>query len=316
MKAQHAILRFAKYKGPEVGNIEAHNERTKEKYASNPDIDTERSRLNFHLIRPQGKYRAEAERQIAGAGCRTRSDSVRVVEALITASPQFFDGKNRREVREYFSHALAFIESKQAKETILSAVIHMDEKTPHMHLCFVPPTEDKRLSAKEIIGNKKKLSQWQDAFWEHMAKKYPELERGESASLTGRTHVPPRLFKEALHLHKMRKRIMDLVADTNSFNRKTKLEELDVLLRKYIPAVEIMRGKLKKYDTVYRELKEENALLEKKLDAASRDSIHRRLEIHQKLSEFEELKRAVEGIPPELLVELKQQQRKEVELSR
>ena len=316
MKAQHAILRFAKYKGPEVGNIEAHNERTKEKYASNPDIDTERSRLNFHLIRPQGKYRAEAERQIAGAGCRTRSDSVRVVEALITASPQFFDGKKRREVREYFSHALAFIESKQAKETILSAVIHMDEKTPHMHLCFVPLTEDKRLSAKEIIGNKKKLSQWQDAFWEHMAKKYPELERGESASLTGRTHVPPRLFKEALHLHKMRKRIMDLVADTNSFNRKTKLEELDVLLRKYIPAVEIMRGKLKKYDTVYRELKEENALLEKKLDAASRDSIHRRLEIHQKLSEFEELKRAVEGIPPELLVELKQQQRKEVELSR
>lgn len=315
MKAQHAILRFAKYKGPEVGNIEAHNERTKEKYASNPDIDTERSRLNFHLIRPQGKYRAEAERQIARAGCRTRSDSVRVVEALITASPQFFEGKNRREVREYFSHALAFIESKQAKETILSAVIHMDEKTPHMHLCFVPLTEDKRLSAKEIIGNKKKLSQWQDAFWEHMVKKYPELERGESASLTGRTHVPPRLFKEAVHLHKMRKRIMDLVADTNSFNRKTKLEELDVLLEKYIPAVETMRGKLKKYDTAYRELKEENAQLEKKLDAASRDSIHRRLEIHQKLSEFEELKRAVEGIPPELLVELKQQ-RKEVELSR
>ena len=148
MKAQHAILRFAKYKGPEVGNIEAHNERTKEKYASNPDIDTERSRLNFHLIRPQGKYRAEAERQIAGAGCRTRSDSVRVVEALITASPQFFEGKKRREVREYFSHALAFIESKQAKETILSAVIHMEEKTPHMHLCFVPLTEDKRLFSK------------------------------------------------------------------------------------------------------------------------------------------------------------------------
>ena len=38
MKAQYAILRFAKYKGPEIGNIEAHNERTKEKYASNPDV--------------------------------------------------------------------------------------------------------------------------------------------------------------------------------------------------------------------------------------------------------------------------------------
>ena len=39
-KAQYGILRFAKYKGPEIGHIEAHNERTKEKYASNPDVDT------------------------------------------------------------------------------------------------------------------------------------------------------------------------------------------------------------------------------------------------------------------------------------
>ena len=53
MKPQHAILRFAKYKGPEITNIEAHNERTKEKYASNPDIDSSRSHLNFHLIEPE-----------------------------------------------------------------------------------------------------------------------------------------------------------------------------------------------------------------------------------------------------------------------
>ena len=61
-KPQYAILRFAKYKGPEIGNIEAHNERTKEKYASNPDVDISRSKYNFHLIEPQRKYRAEAER--------------------------------------------------------------------------------------------------------------------------------------------------------------------------------------------------------------------------------------------------------------
>ena len=77
MKAQYAILRFAKYKGPEIGHIESHNERTKEKYVSNPDVDTARSHRNFHLVTPQRKYRAEAEKQIAEAGCRTRSDSVR-----------------------------------------------------------------------------------------------------------------------------------------------------------------------------------------------------------------------------------------------
>ena len=57
-KGQFAILRFAKYKGPEIANIEAHNERTKEKYASNPDVDTNRSKNNFHIIQPTDKYRA------------------------------------------------------------------------------------------------------------------------------------------------------------------------------------------------------------------------------------------------------------------
>ena len=73
MKAQYAILRFAKYKGPEISNIEAHNERTKEKYASNPDVDTSRSHLNFHLITPEQKYRAEAERQIKDCCAHART---------------------------------------------------------------------------------------------------------------------------------------------------------------------------------------------------------------------------------------------------
>ena len=117
-KAQYAIMRFAKYKGPEIGNIEAHNERTKEKYASNPDVDTSRSKYNFHLVKPPGKYRAESERQIAAAGCRTRKDSIRMIETLFTASPEFFKGKKRAEIRVFFEEALHFLEQHQSKETI------------------------------------------------------------------------------------------------------------------------------------------------------------------------------------------------------
>ena len=301
MKAQYAILRFAKYKGPEIGHIESHNERTKEKYASNPDVDTSRSHLNFHLATPERKYRAEAEKQIAEAGCRTRSDSVRVVEALVTASPEFFKGKKKSEVKAYFTEALDFIQKYQSKDTIISAVVHMDEKTPHMHLCFVPLTEDKRLSAKEIVGNKKKLTWWQDEFWKHMVKKYPDLERGESVSETGRTHIPPRLFKEAVHLNRMKDQIMAILNDSNPFNKKAKAEELEALLDKYIPGVEIMRTKLKKYDKTYKELTEENAELEKKLSSASRESIQKKLETQRKLSELDELRRTVEVLPPEVL---------------
>lgn len=301
MKAQYAILRFAKYKGPEIGHIESHNERTKEKYASNPDIDTARSHLNFHLVTPERKYRAESEKQIAEAGCRTRSDSVRVVEALVTASPEFFKGKKKAEVKAYFTEVLDFIQKYQSKETIISAVVHMDEKTPHMHLCFVPLTEDKRLSAKEIVGNKKKLTWWQDEFWKHMVKKYPDLERGESASETGRTHIPPKLFKEAVHLNRMKDQIMAILNDSNPFNKKAKAEELEALLDKYIPGVEDMRTKLKKYDKTYKELTEENAELEKKLSSASKESVRKKLEISQKLNELDELRRTVDAIPDEVI---------------
>ena len=293
MTPQYGILRFAKYKGPEISKIEAHNERTKDHYDSNKDIDMSRTHLNYHLVTPQRKYRAEAEKQIKETGCRTRSDSVRVVEALFTASPEFFKGKKRSEIKAFFEEALSFMKKHQSEETIISAVVHMDEKTPHMHLSFVPLTADKRLCAKEIVGNKKKLTEWQDAYWKYMVKKYPDLERGESASKTGRTHIPLRLYKEAVHLNHMKDQIMTLIAETNPFNKKAKEEELDALLDQYIPGVEAMRTKLKKYDARYKELLEEN----KKLDLKSRHSIKERM---GELAELEEMRRIVNAIPPEI----------------
>ena len=304
MKAQYAILRFAKYKGPEIGHIEAHNERTKEKYASNPDVDTSRSHLNFHLVTPQRKYRTEVEKQIAEAGCRTRSDSVRVVEVLVTASPEFFKGKKKGEIKAYFQEVLDFIREHQDPKTIISAVVHMDEKTPHMHLCFVPLTEDGRLSAKEIVGNKKKLTQWQDRFWEHMVKKYPDLERGESASQTGRDHIPPRLFKEAVHLNRMKEQILKLMTDTNLLNKKSKMEELETLLDRYVPATEALRTKLRKYDKAYKALSDENSALEAELQTAkdaSKEKIADRLKYGKTEQELCELHALIDNMPPEIV---------------
>ena len=164
-------------------------------------------------------------------------------------------------------------------------------------LSFVPLTEDKRLSAKDIVGNKKKLTQWQDNFWKHMVKKYPDLERGESASKTGREHIPPRLFKEAAHLNRQRDKLMQLLSEVNMFNAKGKSAEIEALLEDYIPGVEKMQTKLKKYDGVYKELKAENAKLEKD----SRVSVKYRMDMAEKMQELEDLKKAVDHIPPEIL---------------
>ena len=66
----------------------------------------------------------------------------------MTATSEFFKEKKKDEIKAYFQEALDFIQQHQASKTIISAVVHMDEKTPHMHLSFVPLTEDGRLSAK------------------------------------------------------------------------------------------------------------------------------------------------------------------------
>ena len=307
-KAQYAILRFAKYEGPEISNIEAHNERTKEKYASNPDVDSSRSRLNFHLVEPPGKYRAEAERQIAEAGCRTRKDSVRLVEAMITASPAFFKGKKRAEIKAFFEQALKFVEERQDKKTLISAVVHMDEKTPHMHLSFVPLTADGRLCAKEIVGNKKKLTLWQDDFWSAMVEKYPDLERGESASQTGREHIPPRVFKEMCRLNKQRERLEQLLTGINPLNAKLRATEISRLLDGYIPGVEKMQSQLKKYKGVFaktaaenRELQKENKQLACSLEAVQRESILKKMQDLKLRHDYEAALAVMQRIPPEVL---------------
>jgi len=307
---QYAILRFAKYKGPEISGIEAHNERTKEKYASNPDIDPTRTHLNFHLVKPERKYRAEAEKQISEAKCRTRSDSVRVVEALITATPEFFKGKKRSELKEFFNEALEFIKQNQAPETIISAVVHLDEKTPHMHLCFIPLTEDKRLCAKEILGNKKKLTQWQDRYWEHMVKKFPDLERGESASQTGRDHIPTRIFKQMSRITRNSQKLDVILSDMTVFNFKEKSKQVMAFLDKYLPDLAEMETQLKKYEKCFKTADSKQKALEKKndeltaaLEKSEQQSTLKKLQEAKLQNDYANACAILDRIPPEILRE-------------
>ena len=194
----YAILRFQKRKAGGVSAIARHNERKKEAYMSNPDINLARIKDNYHLVRPPTTYRKEINRLIEQAGCKVRCDSVVMVETLITASPDFMSALSPPEQREYFERAFTFISEKIGQQNIISATVHMDKKTPHMHLSFCPITKDNKLSAKLILGNQAQLSKWQTDFHKHMSARWPELERGVSSMITKRKHIPVWLFKQAL----------------------------------------------------------------------------------------------------------------------
>lgn len=306
-KAQHAILRFAKHKAGPAGALEAHHERTKEQYASNPDIDTSRSRDNFHIIRPEQKYRREIDSRIKAAGCRTRKDSTMFVDTLITASPEFFTSRSKKEIQAYFTEAVAFMEQKVGRGNIFSAVVHMDEKTPHLHLCFTPITEDGRLSAKEILGNRAQLSKWQDEFHAHMKKAFPVLMRGESALVTKRKHIPTWLFKQSVDLTKQAATVQKVLAEITPLNAGKKRDEAAALLKRFFPRLESHLGQMKKYQATIDYLTQENEGLKEKVKDGS--SIKKQLEAARLKQENEQLRRFVESIPQELLHDLRGQGR-------
>ena len=216
--------------------------------------------------------------------------------------------KTNREIRAYFAYALKFLEGRQRPDTFLSAVVHMDEKTPHLHLCFVPLTADGRLSAKEIIGNRKNLVKWQDEFWQHMVKQYPELERGESASQTGREHIPPRIFKEMTQLTKQKEQLDALLVGITPFNGKSRAAEISKVLDSYIPNVARMKDQLRKYNVAFtktatenEKLKEKNRTLSASLDKAKEGSVLKRLENAKLRQDYEAALKTLDSIPPEVI---------------
>lgn len=233
----YAILRFAKRKGGAAKAIAAHNERTKEAYASNPDIDKSRTVQNYHLIAPRWSYGQEIRHRISMAGCRVGRDSVKFVDTLVTVSPEFAKAHDA-EMPEYFNRAFEFLKERVGEENIISAVVHMDEKTPHLHLCFVPLTKDGRLSAKEILGNKKTMIQWQDDFYACMAERWPELERGTPAVETKRKHLTPQWYKKVTAMDAKLEKLETALNDINMFNAGKKREEAAALLAQLLPDVE------------------------------------------------------------------------------
>lgn len=303
--ASFAILRFEKHQGNPAKRIEDHHERNKEEYKSNPDVDTTKSRENFHIIKPQSSYKQAIEQRIAAAGCRARKDSVRFIDTIVAVSPNYFKKKTSKEIRSFFTDACQFFESQIGLENIVSAVVHMDEKTPHMHLVFVPITKDNRLCAKEIIGNRTRLVQWQDDFYAHMSVHYPDLERGESASRTGRKHIPTRMYKEAAHLSKQADRINALMDERNIFNGKETDARIRKLLASLLPNLERFNTEFKRFDSSIRALKKENAQLKSDLKTASTTSIRKQMADAKLQADYYNLSRLLARIPPEIVQDAK-----------
>ena len=314
--AQHAILRFEKRKAGPAGALEAHHERTKEQYASNPDIDRERSHLNYHLVEPQLKYYGEIQTRIEKAQrenprCKVRKDSVKFIDTIVTATPEYLASLPPDKVRRYFERALEFLRQEVGAENIFSAVVHMDERNPHMHLCFVPITKEGKLSAKTMLGNQKSLSEWQTAYHAHMSARWPELERGESSMITRRKHIPTWLFKLGGRLDKQHDEIVKALSDINAFNAGKKRDKALALLSAWLPDMERFSREIQKQSDYINSLKQRVSQSEQYAEHLRDGRYAEELKVQEankRIFELhrtnQQLERLVKLIPPEVLAEL------------
>lgn len=311
----YTILRFAKQKGGAARSIDAHHERTKEEYASNPDIDKSRIAQNYHLVTPRWSYEQEIKHRIQMAGCRVRRDSVKFVDTLVTVSPEFAKA-HEAEMPEYFNRAFDFLKERVGEENIFSAVVHMDEKTPHLHLCFVPLTKDGRLSAKEILGNKKNMIRWQDDFYACMAERWPELERGTPAVETKRKHLTPQWYKKVTAMDAKLEKLETALNGINVLNAGKKREEAVALLAQLLPEVESFQAEIQRMqEAVSRSLSmqrcsaEENEALKGELTAERRKSAEQRAKLAVLEERYKRAEKLLRQLPKEMAERSKREYR-------
>lgn len=166
------IMRTEKRKRTDLGGIQRENTRTATEYNNKvaPGMDI------FNVtLKESSNWLQDINKEIQAAGAKTRANSVLALDTLYTASQEFFQGKTNEENDKFFRDCLRFHESHFGH--IISAVVHYDETTPHLHVISVPLTQDGRLSARDVIGNKAKMSKTQDSFFEQVGRNYG-LERG------------------------------------------------------------------------------------------------------------------------------------------
>lgn len=264
----YGIVRVQKFTAGSVKGIEIHDKREKEKSNTNPDIDYSKSQDNYDLHDSNKSFQQAIKERISQLELKraVRKDAVVMAQVLVTSDGLFFENLDKltqegyadathrayasgmpftqslinSEVtdysKEFFKDAYMFLSERYGADNVVSATVHLDEKTPHMHFNFVPVTADGRLSAKDVLS-KKNLIEQQTAFYEQVGKKYGLL-RGE----------PKENGKERKHL------------ETAEYKAKT--QQLDDINKKIVEA----QNRLDKVEKAVTDTTERRNALEGKIE--------------------------------------------------
>jgi len=291
----YSILRVEKIKGNFITGIQIHNQR--EKDLSNKDIDKSRSVDNYDLHNNEAVNYNERFKEIIENNniTKMRKDAVKAVDILTTSDNNFFNNLSKKEREKYFKESYKFLCAKYGHENVIASVVHLDEKTPHMHTTIVPITSDHKLSAKELY-NPKSLQILQTEYHQHLSKAGFEIQRGVTSD---RKHIKLEEFK-----HKTKLQEQD-----NEFSRKQqsvsdKINNLNKKIEYKVQKLKDIAIEAEKIQSEIDKIKDvkEKKLEEIRLDIKSEEkSLRSRIPIYNsKKSDLSDFKRRF-GFEPSLI---------------
>lgn len=272
----YAIIRNAKYKRENLKAVYRHNERKNKNY-SNKDIDKTKSYLNYALKEPEFNYEKQFDkiREKYNLKGQIKTVSNIVCEYVITSDNDFFKRIGEDETKRYFETAYKFVSEYKdlGEQYILSAKVHYDERSPHMHLLFLPVvhTTDKKgnpiekLACSEFWKAKDSYRQLQNAFFEYMVSNGFDLKRGLPKEETNREHYTVKEYKNITNFEQTKETLKNI-----------KLELPEVPKLKDIKKVMIGRDEkilneiIKPKDKLIEELYQDNVALHKELSKQAR----------------------------------------------
>lgn len=252
----YCVARMEKMKSDNLVGIGNHNQRRFSNH-SNKDIDVSKSHLNYDILDKVKSYKTDIEGYInanKSSKRAVRKDAVLVCEWIITSDSDFFESMSPADTREYFQTAIDFFAERYGSKNLMYAQVHLDERTPHMHLGIVPFDKDNKLTAKTMF-DREALQDIQNELPLYMNERGFKVERGRAGSEA--KHLTVQEYKDVQKEIKKQSEVLDgvkkeLESVKNVTRTKDFLDELDSKSKKTLLGNDV---KIPQED--YQELKEQ-----------------------------------------------------------
>ena len=299
----YAIVRNEKLTRAEVNGKGTHNDR-KAKNHTNKDIDTTKTHLNYYIKKNELTYTKEFDKYLKENNLKghLRSNSIIMCQMIFTSDQVFFDKIGEKETKRFFDECYKFICNYKnlGEKNIISAVVHLDEGVPHMHLMFVPVvhTKDKdgndidKICARDFWKGRDSYRKLQDAYFNHVKSKGFDLERGMFVEDTDRKHYTVEEYKKITNYENTKKVLKDIkleipeVPDINEISKFSIKRDEKILKEIIKPKDDLIKELYKDNLSLHRELSKQSKVIdeavkyqkEREILLADNKSLHSQIE--------------------------------------